>query len=154
MKKCVSKKAYDSVRREVLYNILIKFGIPMKLLRLIKMCLSETYNRVRVGKNLSEMFPIKNGLKQGDALTPLLLNFAFEYAFRRVQLNQDGLKLNGTHQRLVYADDVNILGRSVHIKKNTKALLVGSKEIGLEVNTDKLSTWSRLEIRMKDEVTI
>ena len=58
------KKAYDSIRREALYNILIEFGIPKKLVRLIKMCLTETYNRVRVGKNLSEMFPIRNGLKQ------------------------------------------------------------------------------------------
>ena len=57
------KKAYDSVRREVLYNILMEFGIPKKLIRLIKMCLTETNYRVRVGKNLSDMFPIKNGLK-------------------------------------------------------------------------------------------
>jgi hypothetical protein len=61
-----------------------------------------------------------------------------EYAIRRVQANQEGLKLNGTHQFLVYADDVNILGRSVHaIKKNTEALVVRSKEIGLEVNAEK-----------------
>jgi len=66
------KKAYDSVRREALYNILVEFGIPKKLVRLIKMCLTETYSRVGVGKNLSEMFPIRNGLKQGDALLPLL----------------------------------------------------------------------------------
>jgi len=46
------KKAYDSVRREALYNILIEFGITKKLVRLIKMCLTETYSRVRVGKNL------------------------------------------------------------------------------------------------------
>jgi len=71
-----SKKAYDSVRREVLYNILIAFGISMKLARLIKMCLTETYSRVRVGKNLSGMFPIRNGLKQGEALSPLPFNFA------------------------------------------------------------------------------
>ena len=71
------KKAYDSVWREALYNILIEFGIPKKLVRLIKVCLTETYSRVRVGKNLSEMFPIRNGLKQGDGLLPLLFNFAF-----------------------------------------------------------------------------
>jgi hypothetical protein len=64
------KKAYDSVRREALYNILTEFSIPKKLARLIKMCLTETYNRVRVGKNLSKTFPIRNGLKQGDALSP------------------------------------------------------------------------------------
>jgi len=71
-------------------------------------------------------------------LLPLLFNFALEYAIRRVQVIQDGLKLNGTHQRLVYADDVNILGGSIHIiKKNTKALVVASKENGLEVNVAK-----------------
>ena len=61
------KKAYDLVRRVVLYNILIEFGIPMQLVRLIKMFLNETYSRVQVGKHLSYMFPIKNGLKKGDA---------------------------------------------------------------------------------------
>jgi hypothetical protein len=59
--------------------------------------LNETHNRVRVGKNFSDLFPIKNGLEQGDAVSPLLFNFALRYAIRRVQVSQDGLKLNGTH---------------------------------------------------------
>jgi hypothetical protein len=76
------------------------------------------------------MFLIRNGLKQGDALTPLLFNFTLECAITRVQVNQDGLKLNGTHQLLVYVDDVNILGGST-VKENAKALVVASKEIRL-----------------------
>jgi len=132
------KKAYYSVRTEVLYKILIEFGIPRKLVRLIKTSLNETYSRVRVGKNVSDRFPIRNGLKQGDALTPMLFNFALDYAIRTVQVNQDGLKLNVTHQLLAYADDVNILGGSIHIlKENAEALVAAAREIGLEVNADK-----------------
>ena len=85
----------------------------------------------------------------------MLFNFALDYAIRRVQVNQDGLKLNGTHQLLAYADDVNILGGSIHtLKENAEALVAASREIGLEVSADKLSTWSCLENRMQDEFTV
>ena len=73
------------------------------------MCLNETYSKVRVDKHLSDMFPIRIGLKQADALSPLLCNFALEYAIRRVQVNQDGLKLSDTCQILIYADDFLLL---------------------------------------------
>jgi len=68
----------------------------------------------------------------------MLFNFALEYAIMRVQVNQDGLKLNGTHQLLAYADDVNILGGSTHtLKENAEALVAATRETGLEVSADK-----------------
>jgi hypothetical protein len=82
---------------------------------------------------LSDSFPIQNGLKQGDILSLLLSNFAFEYVIRKVQENQVGLKLNGTHQLVVYADDVNLLGDNIETKKNTGTLIYASKKAGLEV---------------------
>jgi hypothetical protein len=84
------------------------------------------------------MFRIRNDLKHGDALSPLLFSFPLVYAIRRVQVIQDGMKLNGTHQLLVYADDVNILGGSAHtVKENAEGLIVARKENGLEVSADK-----------------
>ena len=71
---------------------------------------------------VNDRYTIRNGLKQGDTLSPLLFNFASEYAIRSVHVNQDGLKLNGKHQLLAYANDVNILGGSVHAIKKTQKL--------------------------------
>jgi len=90
-------KASISVRRKILYNILIEFGIPMKVVRLINMCLNQTYSRFRVGKHLSGMLPVRDVLKYGEALSPLFFNFSLEYTIMRAQVNQDGLKSNGTY---------------------------------------------------------
>ena len=76
------------------------------------MSLTEIYSRVQVGKNVSDKFPIRNGVTQGDTVEPIIFNLGLEYTIKRVQINQDGLKLNGTYQLLAYADDVNILGGS------------------------------------------
>jgi hypothetical protein len=110
----------------------------MKLVRLIKMCLNKTYSKVRIGKYLSDNFPIHKGLKQEDALSPLLFEFALEYAIRKIQEKHVGLKFNGTHQLLVYVDDVKLLGNNIDtIKKNRGSLIDASKDVGLEVNTEE-----------------
>jgi hypothetical protein len=74
-------------------------------------------------------------VKLGDALSPLLFNFALEYAPRKVQANQVGPKLNGTHQLLAYADDVNLLEDNID---SIETLTADSKEIGLEINLEKI----------------
>ena len=75
-----------------------------------------------VGKNLSDEFPIRNGLKEGDAFSPLLFNFALQCAIMGVQVKEDSLKLYGTHQLLVYANEVNIMGGSVYTLKENQSL--------------------------------
>jgi hypothetical protein len=102
------------------------------------MCSNETCNKVRVGRHLFDTFPFQNGRKQGDALTPLFFNFGLEYTIMKVQENQVELKLNGTHQLLVYAYVANLLGDNIDaINKNTETLIDASKEVGLDINTDE-----------------
>jgi hypothetical protein len=91
------KRVCVSVMGEVLCSVITEFGIPMKLVRQIKLFLNATYRRVWVGKHFSDMFSVKNGLKQGNALSALLFNSSLEYALTRFTINQDGLKLNGTY---------------------------------------------------------
>jgi hypothetical protein len=100
----------------------------MKLVRVIKMCLNETYSKVDIGKHLPDSSPIQNGMQQGDALFPLLFNFALEYAINKVQENQVVLKCNWAHQLLTYAYDVNLLGGNIDIiKKNTETSIDASR---------------------------
>jgi hypothetical protein len=87
---------------------------------------------VCIGRNLSDKFPIHNGLKQGDALSLMPFTFLLEYAIRTDQQNQEELKLNWTHMHLAYADDINIVGKTYTINRNTEAVLDTSKEAGLK----------------------
>ena len=88
---------------------MLEFGIPKKLVRLIRMCLSGTKSRVRVGRQFLDTFEIHNALKQGDALPPLLFNFVLEHAIKSLE-EKEGLQLNGINKLFVYADDVVLLG--------------------------------------------
>ncbi|PSN46866.1 hypothetical protein C0J52_13676 [Blattella germanica] len=131
------KKAYDSIKRETLYRILTNFGIPKKLVRLIGMCLNGTKSRVPVGKQVSDIFEIHNGLKQGDALSPLLFNFVLEHVIKSLE-DKEGVQLNGNHKLLVYADDIVLLGGSEEIlNDNMHILRSNTKKLGLEVNVNK-----------------
>jgi hypothetical protein len=92
---------------------------------------------VNIGKYQSEKFPIQNGLKQEDPLSPLLL-LCLEYDIRRVQENQEWLKLNGTHQNLVSTDYVRIVVENIDtLKRNTEAILGASRKVDLEENPEK-----------------
>jgi hypothetical protein len=87
---------------------------------------------------LSGAYPIQNGLKQAGALSPLLFSFALEYIIKKIQENQEGLGLSGTIQLSAYAD-VHLLGKNINIiKRNTEKPLDASKQVGLEVNTEKI----------------
>jgi hypothetical protein len=103
----------------------------MKLARLIKMCLNEIYSEVRTGKPLADSFPIQNAHPpKGDTL--------LEYAIKKVQETQVKPKLNGSHQLLAYADDVNILGDNIDtIKETIGTVIDASREVALEINLEK-----------------
>jgi hypothetical protein len=75
----------------------MEYGIPRKLAGLFKMSLNENYSTILIGKNPSDSCPIQNGLKEGDALSPLLFNSPLGYTITKVQESQKVQKLNDTH---------------------------------------------------------
>jgi len=97
-----------------------------------KICLNKTCSRVGVGNSLSDMFPIRNGLKQENVCRHFFSNFVFEYAIRRIRVNQDDLELNGKPRFLFHVDYVNLFGGRIHtIEKGTESVLVSSMEINI-----------------------
>ena len=107
-----------------MYDILIKFGVQRTLVRSIKIWLDGTQSKVRIENYLSSSFTIENGLRQGEALSPLLFHFDLEYAIKKVQETDLGLHMNGTHQVLAYVDDVNLIGHDIiTIERNADVLL-------------------------------
>jgi len=132
------KKAFDSVTRKVLYNILIEFGIPEKILKLMKICLNETYTRIRLGKHLCNIISYYEWFETRKGF----ISIAFIICFRVHHLESSGKKgwLEIKWHKNVFglSDDVNISGGSVYaIKENREALLVLIREIALEENVDK-----------------
>jgi hypothetical protein len=115
------KQAYDTINRAELVEIMKEFGIPMKLVRLVKMTLANTNSKVKIQGKLSPSFETMIGLRHGDSLSTLLFNLCMETIIRNVRINAGGTIYNRTRQCLVYADDVVILGRSEgYIKKNIR----------------------------------
>jgi hypothetical protein len=103
------------------------------------MCLKGTFSKTGKGTHFSVHFPTQNSVKQGGALSALLFNFDLDYVIRKVLENQVRLKLNGTHQLLVFDDVVNtrILDDNIDTtKKNTEILIDASKEVGLPITVD------------------
>jgi hypothetical protein len=102
------------------------------------MCSSKTHSEVHIGIRLSDTFLILNCLKQEIALLPFIFNISLEYEIRKVQDSQIALKLNRTHQFLVYVDYMNLLGDNMNnIEKNNDDLIDDIKKVALEVNTQK-----------------
>ncbi|VVC28325.1 Reverse transcriptase domain [Cinara cedri] len=132
------KQAYDSVDREELWKALAILGIPKKYVNLIKTCYGKTLCRVRYLQGISDPLEVKSGLKQGDALSPALFNFALEKIIR--DINDDRrMEISNEQVMLAYADDIMVMGETKEeVINSTFELMNASKGMGLHVYEEKI----------------
>jgi hypothetical protein len=104
------QKAYDSIRRDILYAIMAYFGIPNKLIRLTKATMEISTYHVKIGTIMTDGFKVGTGLKQGDGLVPNLFNIALEYVIRKLSVQTTLKMFHKSIQLMGYADDINIMG--------------------------------------------
>uniref|UniRef100_A0A2S2NNU5 Retrovirus-related Pol polyprotein from type-2 retrotransposable element R2DM n=1 Tax=Schizaphis graminum TaxID=13262 RepID=A0A2S2NNU5_SCHGA len=131
------KQAYDSIIREELWKALEEFGVPAKLIQLVKECNSNSCCKVKFGKKISESFEVVTGLRQGDALSPTLFNVDLEKVMKSLPAYQ-GMELLGNKTILAYADDIMVIGCSrEEIITKTADLIAAAKPIRLEISQDK-----------------
>lgn len=132
------KQAYDSIDRGKLLAAMLDFEIHPKLVRLVGCTMQGTRCQVKVDRELTSGIEVSQGLKQGDGLAPMLFNLALEYAMRRARADTRATFMEKSVQITGYADDLNILGRSIiTIKEAFNNLEEAAKEVGLTVNEHK-----------------
>lgn len=132
------KQAYDTIKREKIYEALTELGIPNKLRNLIKMTLSETKNKILLEGHISNSFHTKRGLRQGDPIATDLFNIVLEQIVRKSKIQRSGLIYHHREQCIAYADDVVILARSIkQLKAAFKRFEEEAKKFGLIINEDK-----------------
>lgn len=132
------QQAYDSINRERLYRILLELGVPSKLVRLIKCATNSSLAKVRIQNAVTEEFEVRQGLRQGDGLAPMLFNLALEWVIRKTSVQRNASIATQSVQLLGYADDVNIVGRSFLAAKEVYVeLKEAAKDIGLNINEEK-----------------
>ncbi|XP_071653719.1 uncharacterized protein [Temnothorax longispinosus] len=132
------KQAYDSIDRNMLYKILLDFGIPPKLVRLIRMTMLNTRCKVKINQELTDAFEVARGLKQGDGLAPTLFNLVLEYVIRRTIVDTNATIMSKSRQIVGYADDLNVMGRSMSdVEEAFNSMESAASSVGLEINEDK-----------------
>ncbi|VVC38751.1 Reverse transcriptase domain [Cinara cedri] len=132
------KKAYDSIHRASLINILREFKFPKELVNLVEASLNGTKIKVKLANTLSQPVEVVTGLRQGDALSPVLFNLVLEKIVREINLCE-GVELGrSTINILAYADDISLMGRSREmIIKMGKSFIKAAEKVGLRVNEEK-----------------
>lgn len=132
------RQAYDCVERSQVWNAMAEFSIPKKLIRMTKVCMEGGTSKVRVNNKLSNSFEINNGLKQGDALSPLLFNLVLEKAIRSAEIKTELLSIQGPKLLLAYADDIDLIGDSILSTKDIfNKVERATREVGLKINEEK-----------------
>jgi len=133
------KKAYDCIHRGSLLNVLRQFKLPQKLINLIKANILHMKIKIKVGNIVSQGIPVSTGLRQGDALLPILFNIALEKVIRESRIEENGIRLGGCIIGvLAYADDIVLLVENkVNLKEQAGKLLDTANRIGLEINAEK-----------------
>ena len=132
------KAAFDSPIREKLYEAMSELGIPTKLIRLCRMTLNNTRSSVKVGKELTDPFDTRRGLRQGDTLSCDLFNIIMEVIMRKAAVNMNKTISSKSHMLLAYADDIDIIGRNMReVTAVFSRIERESAKFGLAVNEDK-----------------
>ena len=122
------RQAYDSIDRNKLFEIMLYFQIPIKLVQLTRLTMIQTTAKVKLQTGMTDPFNVTRGLKQGDGLAPTLFNLALEYVIRKLSIDRNSTLEHKMVQIVGYADDINIMARSQGRAKETFQELKGEVE--------------------------